>query len=315
MTAATAASLLTSEAASACSELPHVVEASYPRFGDTDVPTNAVLFLAGELVDQADVRLETVAGENVPIRLAPALPIGFDVTPTEALEPHQSYVLRAADPSLEYPDAATGVEFSTGEGPAIAHPLLRAPVLANATMLTIPSPCTNQRLCMVPENLEALLFISNGPIILQESAPGELRSIWGGIGPLTHGCMIAQFRDFLGNRSPSAELCEGDVREVSFNSIPVEPVTCAAFPEPMDDALGSDGSSVADGCALTFNSVQQPGATSRIGWGASQTLGMFAALLPLLYRRSRVMRWPYRSVWRRLQWPNSAVHAARVGRG
>jgi hypothetical protein len=261
-----------------------------------EVPTNAVLFLAGELVGQADVRLETVAGENVPISLAPVLPSGFDVTPLEALEPHQRYVLRAADASLEYPYASTTVEFSTGEGPAIAQPLLTAPAIANATMLTIPRPCTDQLLCLEPANLEATLFISNGPIILQESTPGELRSVWGSIGPFTDGCMIAQLRDVLGNRSPPAELCERDVREVSFNSIPVEPVTCAAFPEPMNDALGGDDSSVADGCALTFNSVQQPRATTGIGWDASRTLGMFAALFTLLYRRSRVMRWPYRSV-------------------
>jgi len=242
------------------------------------------------LVNQADVRLETLAGENVPIRLAPALPSGFDVTPIEALASHQRYVLRAADASLEYPSASTSVEFSTGEGPAIAHPLLTAPVIANATMLTIPSPCTNQRLCLEPENLEATLFIANGPIILQESAPGELRSVWGGIGPFADGCMSAQFRDFLGNRSPSAELCERDVQEVSLNSIPVEPVTCAAFPGTVNDVLSGGDPSVADGCALTFNSVQRPWGMTGMGWDASRMLGMFAALLTLLYRRSRVVR-------------------------
>lgn len=289
--AATAvAGMLKTSAAGACSELAHVVEASYPRSGATDVPTNAVLFLAGELVNQADIRLETVAGQSVPIRLAAALPSGLDVAPTTALEPNQRYVLRAADASLEYPYTSTTIEFTTGDGPAIPRPPLSAPVVTNATLLTIPSPCTNQRLCLAPTTSEATFFVSNGPTILQELAAGELRSVWGGVGPLTDACMKVQLRDSLGNRSPSVELCQRDLREVSFNSIPDEPVTCASYPEPADGATSDGDQPGAAGCAMTLKSMQQPAGITGFEWREARPWDMLAALVLLLYRRSRVGR-------------------------
>jgi hypothetical protein len=288
--AAAVAAVLRAPAASACSELAHVVESSYPRSGATNVPTNAVLFLAGELVNQADVRLETVAGQSVPIRLAAAPPTGLDIAPTTALDPHQRYVLRAADASLEYPYASTTIEFTTGDGPAIPHPPLSAPVISNATLLTIPTPCTNQRLCLEPTTSEATFFVSNGPTILQEWAAGELRSVWGGVGPLTDACMNVQLRDSLGNRSPSVALCQGDLREVSFNSVPDEPVTCASYPEPADGVTSDYAQSDATGCAMTLNSMQQPVGTAGFGGREPRTWGMFSALALLLYRRSRIGR-------------------------
>ena len=66
--------------ARACSQLERVIESSYPAPGATGVPTNVVLYAAGDQVDAEGLFLETAAGVRVPVTVSGVLPTGFDIT-------------------------------------------------------------------------------------------------------------------------------------------------------------------------------------------------------------------------------------------
>ena len=180
------------------------------------MPTNVVLYAAGDHLGEEGLSLETAAGARVPITVSRALPTGFDVTPVIELEPNQRYVLRHPGFSLLAVGASnTSVEFETGSG-AAEGAMLPPPELDAATVLDgVDSPCPNQRLCLEPGGPESVLFAAHSSDNLSERAPGTLTGAYGNAS-IPEGCLQVWRRDALGNRSEVVELCAADVTRVEF---------------------------------------------------------------------------------------------------
>jgi len=197
--------------ARACSQLERVIESSYPAPGATDVPTNVVLYAAGDHVDAEGLYLETAAGVRVPVTVSGVLPTGFDITPVIELDPNQRYVLHHPGFSLlAAGPVSTSVEFETGGGPAVPE-LLPPPELAGAVVLDgAESPCPNERLCLEPGNRHSALFGANSFNNVSERTPGILTGAYGNAF-VPEACLEIWRRDALGNRSEAVELCAPDV--------------------------------------------------------------------------------------------------------
>ncbi|MEY4546548.1 MAG: hypothetical protein RL685_2743, partial [Pseudomonadota bacterium] len=207
--------------AHACSQLPRVIESSYPAPGATGVPTNVVLYAAGEQLSADGPSLETAAGVRVPITVTRAMPTGFDITPAIALDPNEHYVLRHPGVSLLAAGPLnTSVEFETGSGPA-EPAVLPPPELDRAAVLNgVESTCPNQRLCLEPGGSDSALFAaaSFGTLsnTLSERSPGSLTGAYGNAS-VPENCLQVWRRDALGNRSDVVELCGADVTRVELS--------------------------------------------------------------------------------------------------
>src|SRR4051812_8695017 len=79
--------------AHACINFPATVDASYPYSGQTQVPTNVVLFAYGDGLNEPDLQLVTSDRTPVAIRVEAAEISGFDITPEEPLAPRTHYEL------------------------------------------------------------------------------------------------------------------------------------------------------------------------------------------------------------------------------
>lgn len=259
------ASLLASPAR-ACSQLERFIESSYPAPGATDVPTNVVLYAAGEHLHAEGLFLETAAGIGVPITVSGVSPTGFDITPMIELEPNQRYVLHHPGFSLlATGPASTSVEFETGGGPAVPE-VLPPPELTGAVVLDgVDSPCPNERLCLEPGSSDSALFAANSFNIVSEREPGILTGAYGNAF-LPEGCLQVWRRDALGNRSEAVELCAADVTRVELSSDAMS-TTCEEYLQLPQDTGDPDE----PGCTLAV-----PGVPSRQAgvWGAM--LGLLA---------------------------------------
>lgn len=243
----------------ACSQLERVIESSYPAPGATEVPTNVVLYAAGDQVGAEGLFLETAAGVRVAITVTAALPTGFDITPVLALEPNQSYVLHHPGSSLIAAGPVnTTVEFETGSGPR-APAVLAPPELAGAVVLDgVDSPCPNERLCLEPGSSDSALFATNSFNNVSEREPGTLTGAYGNAF-VPDVCLQVWRRDALGNRSDTLELCAADLTRVELSGDATS-TTCEEYRRLLDLGEPED-----PGCTLAV-----PGApTSSAGaWGA-----------------------------------------------
>lgn len=253
--------------AQACSQLEIVIELSYPRRGATDVPTNVVLYAAGEVVGPEGLVLESAAGDRVDVRVTRVLPTGFDVTPERELEPHQRYVLRhPAFLLLGSGPSGENVEFETGSGPAEGA-VLTPPELAGAVVLdVVDSPCPNERLCLDAGGSDTALFAANPSVHLSERSPGALAGAYGNA-VVPESCLQVWRRDALGNRSELVGLCADDVTRVELSSNAAS--SCEAYREGLHETGESDEL----GCTLGAL-----GAPRSSGAGLFAVLGLAAAL-------------------------------------
>lgn len=252
--------------ARACSQLERVIESSYPAPGATGVPTNVVLYAAGDQVDAEGLFLETAAGVRVPVTVSGVLPTGFDITPVIELEPNQRYVLHHPGYSLlAAGPVGTSVEFETGGGPAVPE-LLPPPELAGAVVLDgVESPCPNERLCLEPGNPHWSLFGANSFNNVSEQTPGILTGAYGNAF-VPEACLEVWRRDALGNRSEAVELCAADVTRVELSGDATS-TTCEDYRQQTQDVGGPDET----GCTLAV--VGAP-VSSGGAWGAM--LGLLA---------------------------------------
>lgn len=260
-------SLLASPAR-ACSQLERVIESSYPAPGATDVPTNVVLYVAGDQVDAEGLFLEAASGVRVPVTVSGVLPTGFDITPVIELEPNQRYVLHHPGFSLLAGEpVSTSVEFETGGGPAVPE-VLPPPELAGAVVLDgVESPCPNERLCLEPGNPHSALFAANSFNNVSERRPGTLTGAYGNAF-VPDVCLQVWRRDALGNRSEAVELCAADVTRVELSG-DTTPTTCEEYRQP-PQGIGEPDE---PGCTLAV--VGAPVSSDSV-WGAM--LGLLAGV-------------------------------------
>jgi hypothetical protein len=261
--------------ARACSQLERVIESSYPAPGATNVPTNVVLYAAGDQVGAEGLFLETAGGVRVPITVTDVLPTGFDITPAIELEPNQSYVLHHPGFSLlAAGPVSTSVEFETGSGPA-APAVLPSPELVGAVILDgVDSPCPNERLCLEPDSSDSALFAANSFNNASEREPGTLTGAYGNTF-VPEGCLQIWRRDALGNRSDAVELCAAETTRVELSGDATS-TTCNEYRQQLLDIDEPDD----PGCTLTL-----PGAPASSGgaWGA-----MFGVIAVLGLSRRRL---------------------------
>jgi hypothetical protein len=291
LAAAVVGSAFITAPARACSQLERVIESSYPVPSETGVPTNAVLFMSGSLVDPANVRLATIEGEPVAITVSPVLPKGFDVTPATPLEPDQKYVLSGGEApapmgSLGY--SSTSVEFTTGAGPVVARLPIAPPEITAATLLALSVvACWNSILCLESTRApDTRLSIWTGYDVLQELSPGQLNGSYGGVGFSDEQCMQVQLRDFLGNRSPVTELCADDAIQLSIPNERNFELSCddyragAYVTTPADEPPAEERDA---GCSLPGVAPHRPGVSLSVA-------GTCLVALAMLCRRARRRR-------------------------
>lgn len=196
----------------ACSQLPRIIESSYPAEGAIGVPTNVVLYAAGEQLEAEAFSLETQSGTRVETTVSRVLPTGFDIRPVMELEPNQRYVLRHPGFSLlAAGPMGVSVEFETGGGPT-APALLSPPQLEGAALLdSVEAPCPYERLCLEPGGSDSALFAATSFNNLSERRPGTLTGAYGNaLRP--DSCAQVWRRDALGNRSDILGLCAADLQ-------------------------------------------------------------------------------------------------------
>lgn len=195
--------------AGACSWGQVIVEASYPRAGALDVPTNAVLFLYGPGVTTTEeLQLLDASGRSVALEVRAAMPSGFDLTPLQPLQPNQTYQLLPSGSPYAL------LEFTTGSGPAAVPEGLSAPeldvvqfsyslgtcgVLAGLCVDTSTAPDTTLE---VRVGSEVLGPGSGPPWPLYRAYSQALAN---------DDCVEVRARDVRGHRSEPRTLCGSDI--------------------------------------------------------------------------------------------------------
>lgn len=271
--------------ARACSQGPSVIESSYPVPGATGVPTNVVLYAAGEQLKAEAFLLETESGVRVPSTVSRVLPAGFDIHPATQLAPNQRYVLRHPGFSLlAVGPSNTSVEFETGNGPANPA-VLSPPELDGAALLNaVESPCPSERLCLEPGGSDSALFAATSFNNLSELSPGDLTAAYGNAFR-PDSCSRVWRRDALGNRSDVVELCISNLQSVELRG-DASSTTCDEYRNSLVDIDEPDSPIESDepdsmGCALTI--VGAP--SSSLGVLAAAFV-LFAVLGASVRRRS-----------------------------
>lgn len=202
LSAAAAVAALTGDAV-ACSFALQTVEASFPTPGSVGVPTNALLYAAPSTLDPETLRLQrTDDGTLIPIEVRTAGEFGWDIEPTEALEPNTSYQLYYGE---EIPTM-----FTTGAGPADPIADLAAPTDGRLVAVTadVATCGTLGGLCAQLETPEGTsLEIRSGARMLQPIAGGRYDLPYSE--PIDASeCVTVRVRDALGNRSAPTQFCE-----------------------------------------------------------------------------------------------------------
>jgi len=211
--------------ARACSWAQVVLEASYPRAGAVDVPTNAVLFVYGPgLGATEELQLLDPSGQRVAFEARAAVPSGFDLTPLEPLQPNQVYQL-LPDGSAIYPL----LEFTTGSGPATVPESLSAPELDVVQFSYALGSCgVLSGLCLDTSTApDTTLEVRVGSEVL---APGS-----GAPWPLTRAysqalgdgdCVEVRARDVRGHRSEPRTACGSDIARFELQGNFTTEYTC-----------------------------------------------------------------------------------------
>jgi hypothetical protein len=298
LASATLGVLLAPAPAQACTFRQLRVGATYPRYGQHDVPTNAVLFADGAAIGARDLWLRDDADHGVSIEVRAVEAGGFDIEPVEPLTPSSSYVLGVTDPE----GAPTTIPFTTGMGPADVPSALQTPEWApvrvrynTGTCVDLIGYCTGsveQRGTMleVRSGRTALWYSGNAPLSGSD-ARGQAGD-----------CLSARARDIRGNRSEPAIACGDDIRRLDLGEVPFDPDAeqspdCSAIApvpgaQPAQSVAGESSvvatpdpevdESRPSGCALS----PRPG-HARFSWLVSST-GL-AALLHRRRGRARVL--------------------------
>jgi hypothetical protein len=212
--------------ARACSYVETAIESSYPASGAANVPTNVVLYAAGEQVLPGSLYLETADGERVPTSVSRVVPTGFDITPAIELTPNRRYRLAHANID-QIGLVVSSIEFETGSGPVAATDL-PPPALAGAILYSVvDSACSGTVLCVESSRSGMMLFAADSDVNLWELVPGNLVARYGQAN-VPAGCLQVWRRDALGNRSDLVPLCGDDVPR--FERPPdTSPMTCEAL--------------------------------------------------------------------------------------
>jgi hypothetical protein len=247
--------------ARACTYGSTDIESSYPADGEVGVPTNVVLYVAGELVAPEALSLGAEASEPVPITVRRVLPSGFDVIPAIELEPEQRYYLRLILNEGSAAPLQSTLEFETGSGPA-EPAVLPPPDLTRAVLLRGDNEsCSFSRLCLEPGGSGTTLLAAHSQIQLSQRAPGTLMTRYDHA-DVPDDCLHVWRRDALGNRSETVELCGADVPRIDLVSAQERP-TCqevrqglltgaySASPDDAPETIAAD----AAGCGLVRSRV------------------------------------------------------------
>lgn len=259
-----------------------VIEAAYPRPGQSDVPTNAVLFVYGRTLAAAQLQLATADGAPIAIHVEPAETSGFDITPEQPLEPHTRYVLLANDG--EY----TGrVDFETGAGPMAEEDSSAWPDVRFVERRASGGNCGElSNLCAVTQIPDAFTIeVRFASEVLSFRPPLTFkRKHWAVIGD--EDCISVRSRNAVGQRSPPVMVCGEALKRIAVSG-PTEPL-CPELPLAIaaerslgDAAEGASAAAMlaADGCSAAGAPLRRTHAPALYAFAV--------ALLGLYVRRRR----------------------------
>lgn len=227
---ATLAMLLAPTPAQACSFRPVSVGASYPRYDQHDVPTNAVLFVDGPAIGAQNVWLRDGSDHRVPIEVRAVEASGFDIEPLEPLAPSSSYVLRVTQPQ----GTPTTIPFTTGSGPAAIPSVLLTPEWAPVRITYDEGTCRDLLgYCTGAVGQPGtMLEVRSGPTVLSHGGTAPL-SGWSDDRRQAGDCLSVRARDIRGNRSEPAIACDHDIGELdlreTFAPNATQPPDCEAI--------------------------------------------------------------------------------------
>jgi len=216
---ATLAVLLAPAPAQACTFHEVRVGATYPRYEQHNVPTNAVLFVDGAAIGEHDPWLRDDADHDVPIEVRAVEASGFDIEPVQPLTPSRSYVLGVRHPE----GAPTTIPFTTGIGPADVPSVLLTPQWAPVQVRYDTGTCVDRiGYCTGSVGQPGtVLEVRSGPIVLWYSGNEPLSGTdarW-----QAGDCLSARARDIRGNRSEPVIACGDDIQKLDLGAVPFAP--------------------------------------------------------------------------------------------
>jgi hypothetical protein len=293
-----------------CAPPPPALVWSYPADGQTDVPTNATIWiLLPNWTQPASVSLD---GVEVPVN-----GFGFGYVPDQPLaasSPHQ--VTFRATPARVQPAVEVTIRFTTGSGPADATPPPTPAVLwASASATRELTPACQRVLdamdCFDSSPRFHLIFTTEAMPLLwiieslgNEPTAAPSFELWPGACGLpevfvedaaTRGCNRRYRLHALteaGLRTMTASLCPGDLVKMPLPPAPVTP-DAGADPAPIQaepDAgalSGGEGGARGSDPAIHETDVQSGCAVGRRGKAGVPALAALLGIVRLARRRRR----------------------------